>query len=89
MSTYLVTYDLSKPGQHYEKVKKFLESFRSTHALQSVWFVQTSMSARALAEKLLECVDSNDSFVVTPVAVGGTCSFGLLGSTLDWLNNAA
>jgi len=68
MGTYLVSYDLSKPHRGYEELETYLRSNPDwARVLQSVWFVQTQLTARALAEEVARRVDSDDHFVVTPL----------------------
>ena len=53
--------------------------------LESVWFVQSTLTAHALAQKVLECVDSDDHFVVTPVVGRQSVWFNLDPQVDAWL----
>jgi hypothetical protein len=87
MSTFMVSYDLSQPNRDYEKVAKYLKSF-GTYAkvLESLWYVESDLSAYEIAMGLCEQMDSDDHFIVSPI--GGPSAWYNLGDRVsDWLNN--
>lgn len=50
--SYLVSYDLDKPGQNYERLIGRLKQFRSIRVLYSQWVVQTTLTAIQLRDDL-------------------------------------
>jgi hypothetical protein len=61
---YIVTYDLHQPGRDYQKVEDLLNTVPAVHPMGSVWLVETSLSALALAEELERTGDPNDEYFV-------------------------
>jgi hypothetical protein len=85
----MVSYDLSQPQRNYAKLKAFLRSHGYyAHVLESVWYVKSGLTAYALAQEILEYVDSDDHFVVSPVA-GGSAWYNLDPEVSDWLKSAS
>ena len=65
MSAYLITYDLNKVGQNYEKVYEEIKKLGSwAHWLDSTWFVKSSLTADEIVGKLKKHFDSNDTLFV-------------------------
>lgn len=65
MATYLVSYDLMKPGQSYDTLIRSLEKAGAKKALLSAWFLQTTSSATEVRDWLMKLVDANDRIFVT------------------------
>lgn len=85
MSTYLVTYDLSKPGRNYEDLHKFLRSHTDwAKVLESVWIIKTNLSALELVNAALKHMDANDHIFVTPYT-GAAAWHNLSSDVADWL----
>ncbi|MCU1697862.1 MAG: SinR [Mycobacterium sp.] len=85
MSNYLLSYDLSKPNRNYEDLHKFLRSqVNWANALESVWFVQTSLSALDFAKEALKHMDADDHLLVTPVS-GSPAWYNLDPKVETWL----
>ncbi len=78
---YLITYDLNKEGQNYDKLYEAIKSLGNwCHYLDSTWLVETSYSANQISEKLRkEGIDNNDSLLV----------FRLLKDYAGWLSEEA
>ena len=78
---YLITYDLNKKGQNYDKLYEAIKSLGSWwHYLDSTWLVETSYSASQISEKLRkEGIDDNDNLLV----------FRLLKDYAGWLSKEA
>ncbi|MGW8815513.1 hypothetical protein [Gordonia terrae] len=85
MPTFIVSYDLSKPGRNYDGLHEFLKSLDNwAKPLQSVWIVQTYMTANTLAQKALKHMDANDHLLVTPY-VSGSVWYNLDPRVDGWL----
>ena len=78
MKTYLVSYDLDKPGQNYEKLISELERLGAFRVLFSQWAVQLNNTAIEVRDHLLQFIDSNDRMLV--MEVGNWASWGLMSS---------
>lgn len=78
---YLITYDLNKKGQNYDKLYEAIKGLGVWwHYLDSTWLVETSYSASQISEKLRkEGIDDNDNLLV----------FRLLKDYAGWLSEKA
>lgn len=60
-----VSYDLFAPGQNYEKVIETIKKqgfWAKVH--KSLWYIKSTSSAQAVAEKVWVVMDKNDSLIV-------------------------
>jgi CRISPR/Cas system-associated endoribonuclease Cas2 len=84
MAKYIVSYDLKKPGDEYEKLIKHIQTFDHWARIhKSVWFVETEKSAKELRDDLLSYIDSNDKIFVVKES-GEAAWRGVIAST-DYL----
>ena len=89
MTRYIVTYDLSKPGQNYEALKKRITAYRSNvYVMQSTWCISTNGTAKQIREYLEVALDSNDKLLVGPLASPSSW-WGLPDSVTKWLKEHA
>lgn len=69
---YLVSYDLRKPGQDYEKVHTAIKDLSYggiwIKPLESTWFIKSSLSSSDLYKKLKPAFDSTDHFVILEIS---------------------
>lgn len=86
MGTYLITYDLDKPGQNYERLWNAIKKAFPTwfHALESVWIVESALKAEQIRDHLRAFIDSNDKLLVARMTTD-TAWYGL-GET-DWMRS--
>ncbi|OBJ32466.1 hypothetical protein [Mycolicibacter heraklionensis] len=86
MSTYLVSYDLSKPNRSYEDLFKLLRSFGGyAKALESVWFVRSDLSTVEVRDRIWTVMDSDDHLLVSSLNGGGSAWCNLTSEVSDWL----
>ena len=88
MKTYLIAYDLHKPGRDYavlhNKIKELANGW--WHHLESVWLINTNAGAAAIRDALGAVLDSNDELVVIRVGTNwATLNIGAKGN--GWLRN--
>jgi hypothetical protein len=80
MASYLISYDLDKPGQDYPRLIKELERLGAIRILYSEWVLRTTSSAVVIRDWLQSFIDSNDMLLV--VALTGEAAWtGLMVST--------
>ena len=88
MKTYLIGYDLHKPGQEYsplfEKIKELANGY--WHHLDSTWVVNSAKTATEIRDILSPYIDSNDELLVIQVAEKWA-SRGLTDRANAWLRN--
>ena len=73
LKTYLVSYDLDKPGQNYHPLIGRLEQLGAAKVLYSEWLLKTASSASAIRDDLKRFVDGNDMVLV--VALTGEAAW--------------
>ena len=85
MTTYIVTYDLRKPGRNYGDLYNYLKSFGSWCKItESTWAVVTSSSSVEVRDGISRVVDSGDVYAV--ISSGSSGAWAGTGSEVtDWL----
>lgn len=86
MKSYLIGYDLNKPGQDYETlfdaIKKQANGY--WHHLDSTWIIKSSSTAVAIRDALKAHIDDTDELLV--VLLGGEAAWtGFNASGSNWL----
>ncbi|RHH25996.1 hypothetical protein DW219_00115 [Desulfovibrio sp. AM18-2] len=85
MKTYIITYDLNRPGQNYDSLIEAIKSYRLWAKIQkSTWAIKTTSSAIEVRDALCRHIDSNDSLFVGEIGRDAAW-FGLLKEVSDWL----
>jgi len=70
MATYIISYDLRKPGQDYDALYEAIKSYGTwAHINKSVWAVVTTNSAVQVRDYLSQFMDSNDRLFVVKSGV--------------------
>lgn len=66
MNTYLICYDLNRPGKDYPKLIDKIKAIGSNwwHYLDSTWIVRSEMTATAIRDALKPYIDANDELLV-------------------------
>jgi hypothetical protein len=82
---YLISYDLINPGQRYKEVHEEIKSLGAwAKPLESTWFVDTTLSANQISEKVWKHMDANDFLLV--IAVKRDYQGYLKPEIWDWLS---
>ena len=88
MTTLLIEYDLSKPGQDYPGLIDYIKSTGTwANHLKSAWMVRTTMTPAELRDKLGTFLDSNDKLMVIDVTGDSAAWRGLPSSTTEWIQS--
>jgi hypothetical protein len=71
MKTYMITYDLNKPGQNYGQLYDAIKGVATgwLHPLNNIWLVVSPMSSAGLRDYLIPFVDGNDKLLVMEVGL--------------------
>lgn len=87
MRTYLITYDLNKPGQNYSKLFEAIKELGAwANYLSSTWIVKTNLSATQIRDRLNPpVIDQNDGLLV--VRLQGDWASWLTADANEWLQN--
>lgn len=84
MATYLVTYDLDKPGQDYSDVLKTIKDFGGwARVSESSYVVSCGLTVQQIYDKLKRFVDNTDQLYVIHISKPWT-GFGP-NDVNDWL----
>jgi hypothetical protein len=86
MRTFLIGYDLNKPGQDYEPLYEKLKSYRTWwHHLDSTWLVRADLTAVDLRNELKPLLDASDELLVVDVTGDAAAWSGFKKRGSDWL----
>ena len=85
MSALLISYDLNKPGQNYDKLYAKIKELRTWwHYLDSTWIVVSALTPSQAFERLKPVLDKSDSVLIVNVT-GDSYSGWLPQDAWDWL----
>ncbi len=68
--TYLISYDLNKPGKNYEDLYEAIEGASNgtwCKPLRSVYIINSNLSVKSIYDRLATCLDTTDSVLVIEV----------------------
>jgi len=80
-ATYLISYDLDKPGQDYPRLLTELERLGAIRILYSEWIFRSTSSAVQIRDWLKSFIDGNDMLLV--VALTGEAAWTSLMVSTD------
>jgi hypothetical protein len=85
MSALLISYDLNKPGQNYNKLYEKIKSLGTWwHYLESTWIVASTLTPSQAFDRLRSTLDTSDSVLIVNIT-GDTYSGWLLQEAWNWL----
>jgi hypothetical protein len=87
MATYIISYDLNRPGQDYASLREAIKRAGTWwHHLDSTWIVLTNKTAKQVRDALTPEIDANDKiFVIRSGGEGAWAGFNDKGS--QWLKD--
>ncbi|MAT96869.1 MAG: SinR family protein [Anaerolineaceae bacterium] len=87
MSSYMVGYDLNKPGQDYTELHDAIKAYDNWwHYLDSTWIIVTEDSAATVRDNLKAHIDSGDELLVAKLS-GEAAWTGFVEKGSTWLKN--
>ena len=88
MATYMIGYDLNRPGQDYSTLIDDIKSIGSPwwHHLESTWLVVTSKSEVQIRDQLKHRLDRNDELLVAKLS-GDAAWIGFSDEGSKWLKD--
>lgn len=85
MATYIITYDLMKPGQDYSDLIEAIQKYKTyCHLQESVWLIVSDLSAINVRDDLKKHIDTNDKLFVAKVS-SPAAWFNLGEAMSNWL----
>jgi hypothetical protein len=89
MKSYLIGYDLNRPGQNYENLFAAIKAQSNGswwHHLDSTWIIKSDSTSEAIRDALTPHIDANDELLVV-LLVREAAWFGFNGTGSEWLSN--
>lgn len=87
MKTYMIGYDLNRPGQDYATLHDAIKALGIWwHCLDSTWLVKSNRSAENIRDTLTPHVDANDEVLVASLT-GESAWTGFDQKCSGWLTN--
>jgi hypothetical protein len=76
--TYLITYELFRPGQNYHSLFAAIRSvdFNAQHPMNHTWFVRTNLTAVQINNTIRQHVDYNDKLFICQVTEYSSTNMG-------------
>jgi hypothetical protein len=73
MTTYLISYDLNRPGQDYTSLTEAIKAVAGTwwHHLDSTWIIKHTGPATAIRDALSRHIGVNDELLVVKLSGEG------------------
>ena len=85
MTAFIVSYDLSQPGQNYERVLQAIKSYHNWARLGgSAYIIIADASAVDIRDRILQELDSNDKLYVGVVKAPAAW-YGMSDEVSNWL----
>jgi hypothetical protein len=87
-ASYMIGYDLNKPGQDYKDLIEAIKQVGSMwwHCLDSTWIVKTDKSAKEIRDELKPHIDASDELLVAKLSGEGAWT-GFDTDCSTWLKN--
>lgn len=87
MKSYVIGYDLNRPGQNYSSLYEAIKGLANWwHHLDSTWIVKSNLTAAQIRDRLIPYIDSTDELLVAGLTGEGAWrGFDERGSS--WLKN--
>jgi len=89
MHTYLVSYDLIRPGKDYTTLHTNLKSYGTwVKPLESVWLIKSSLGVEQLRNSIQAYMDANDKIFVVDVTSKAAAWRNLPSEVSNWIKNS-
>lgn len=88
MNTYLVSYDLMRPGKDYPNLIAHFKSYGNwAKPLESVWLIKSSLTAEQVRNAARTHMDGNDKIMVVDVTSRSAAWANLPQDASTWILN--
>ena len=85
MASYIITYDLKKPGRNYQALYDRIKAYGTwAHITESSWAIVSSERAVDIRDRLQGVIDSNDALFVARASTPAAW-FNLGTNMTNWL----
>lgn len=87
MTTFMIGYDLNRPGQNYNELFEAIKALGLWwHCLDSTWIVKSNLTSVQIRDKLAAHIDLNDSLLVA-ILSGDAAWIGFSDECSSWLKD--
>jgi len=87
MATYIIDYDLNRPGQNYTELFEAIKALGPWwHCLDSTWIVKSNLTAVQIRDAVSSRIDRNDRLLVAELS-GQAAWVGFNDECSSWLKN--
>lgn len=77
-NNFFISYDLYKPGQHYDQVIEEIKSLGAWAAVhKSLWYVKSTLTCEQIAKRVWAKMDANDKLIVVDATSNNAYWFNL------------
>lgn len=84
MANLFISYDLNSPGQDYADLITAIKSLGNWAKVQkSLWYVNSSLTASQVRDRLVAHIDKNDSLIVVDASNNDAAWYGLTEEVSD------
>lgn len=87
MNTYLISYDLIRPGKDYTHLIAHIKSYTWAHPLESVWLIKSTLTAEQVRNAARSHMDANDKILVIDITSRATAWANLPQDVSTWIHN--
>ena len=89
MATYLISYDLRKPGKDYSSLHAHLKTYATrAKPLESVWLIHSNLTAEAVRNAAQAYMDANDKILVIDVTKRAAAWDNLADDVANWIHGS-
>ena len=87
MKTFIISYDLHKPGRDYSTLIDFLKKESPTywHHIESMCIVKNDSTAVKIRDAIKKKIDGNDDVIVIELTCQMWATYGFSKRATDWL----
>jgi hypothetical protein len=87
MNTILISYDLRAPGKDYHELHDHLKSYPWGRPLESVWIINTTLTAGQVRDAARNYVDQNDKIFAVDITGHEWASLNIPDEVATWLKS--
>lgn len=86
MTTYIICYDLAKPGQDCPDLIKAIQAYGAyCHLQKSVWLIVSEVESSVIRENLKRYLNNNDKLFVAQVSASAAWTENHADKISEWL----
>ena len=89
MNTYLISYDLMKPGKDYTNLISHIKKYSKwAHPLESVWLIKSPLTSVQIRNSVQAHIDQNDKVLVVDVTSRSATWINLPTDVSNWIQSS-